>query len=317
MKVIASHNALGAVSVAWNQMAQGESPLDAVVAALTFVEDDPADLTVGFGGLPNADGVVELDAAVMDGRTHRGAGVAGLRDIRHAAQVARTVLQRTRRVLLVGQGARQFAIDHGFAVEDLLTERARQMWLYWRSRRLQHDDWVAPAPDDELELERWFARHFYRRRDHPTGTVHCSVQDARGDLACGASTSGHAFKIPGRVGDSPILGAGLYVDNELGACGGIGHGESNLQNLCSYACVESLRHGMAPVDAAMEAMRRVAQRTPAPWRDEQGRPDFELQLFVLSRQGEHAGAAMWSGKQMAVADERGARLEDCRCLYER
>ncbi|HEV2972828.1 MAG TPA: N(4)-(beta-N-acetylglucosaminyl)-L-asparaginase [Pirellulales bacterium] len=314
MKVIASHNGLRAAVRAYELLAAGSTPLDACVAAATLVEDDPEEMSVGYGGLPNEDGVVELDAAVMDGATHRGAGVAALRGIRHPTQVARLLMRQTDRALLVGEGALRFALANSFVEENLLTDKARRMWLHWRRTRPNSGDWLPPRPDEiELDVQTWFDKHFYG----PGGTVHFAAIDPRGDMACATSTSGHAFKLAGRVGDSPILGAGLYVDNAIGSCGSIGWGEANLQNLSSFAAVELMRSGVPPHEAGLEILRRVAAHTPSHRRDADGRPNFNVQLYLLTPDGRHAGAAMWGPKQIAVADEQGARLEPCAALYER
>ena len=310
MKIIASHNGLRAAERAYELLAAGRSPLDACVEAATLVEDDPDELSVGYGGLPNEDGVVELDAAVMDGPTHRGAGVAALRGIRHPTQVARLLMQQTERVLLVGEGALRFAIANGFVEEHLLTDKARRMWLHWRRTRAG-GDWLPPAADEiDLEVQAWFEKHFYRSQ----GTVHFAAIDGRGDMACATSTSGHAFKLAGRVGDSPILGAGLYVDNAVGACGSIGWGEANMQNLSSFAAVELMRGGLSPQEAGLAILRRVAEHAPAHKRDAEGRPNFNMQLYLLARDGRHAGVALRGPKQIAVADEHGSRLEPCATL---
>ena len=317
MLVIGSHNALAAVELAYRRLEGGATPLDAVVDAVTMVEDDPEELTVGYGGLPNEDGIVELDAAVMDGRTHRGGAVAGLRNIRHPTQVARLVMERTKRVLLVGEGALQFARANGFAEENLLTDKARKIWLHWKRSKSAWEDWTKP-PDAETEPEvlEWFARHYHGTSAHgKAGTVHIAASDAQGDMACATSTSGHAFKLAGRVGDSPILGAGLYVDNEIGSCGSIGHGEANLENLSSFSAVELMRGGKSPTEAGIEALRRVAAKSH-PWqRDEQGEPRFNLWLFILAKEGHFAGVTLRGPKQFAVADRQGARLETCAALY--
>lgn len=312
LKIIASHNGLAATREAFAALAAGATPLDACVLAATLVEDDPRDHSVGYGGLPNEDGVVELDAAIMDGATHRAAGVAALRGIRHPTQVARRLMHSTDRVLVVGEGARAFALAHGFAEENLLTDAARRIWLHWKRTVGERDDWLPPADADvEPEVREWFARHYHR----PTGTVHFAAQGASGDLACATSTSGHAFKVAGRVGDSPVVGAGLYVDNELGTCGSTGWGEANLQNLSSFLAVELMRSGLAPAEAGLEVLRRVERRTPDRLRNAAGQPNFNLQLYLLARDGSHAGVAMWGPKQLAVTDQSGTRLEDCAALY--
>jgi N4-(beta-N-acetylglucosaminyl)-L-asparaginase len=312
MIAIASSNGLAAGAKAVELMSRGMPPLDACVEGVTLVEDDPSELSVGYGGLPNEAGVVELDAAVMDGRTHRGAGVAALVNVRHPSRVARRLMEQTNRVLLVGEGALEFARANGFAEEDLLTERARRIWLYWKRARSAHDDWRS-APAEELPPadRAWFERHY----PDLGGTVHCSVLSAGGDLACVTSTSGHAFKLPGRVGDSPILGAGLYVDNDVGSCGSIGHGEANLENLSSFLAVELMRGGLSPEDAGLEVLRRVAKNAHPEQRDADGLPRMHLQLFLLRKDGAHAGVCLRGKHEYAVADSTDARLAPSRPLY--
>ncbi|MBC7856839.1 MAG: N(4)-(beta-N-acetylglucosaminyl)-L-asparaginase [Pirellulaceae bacterium] len=318
MKVIASHNGLAAAERAYQRLQAGLSPLDAVVDGVSLIEDDPEETTVGYGGIPNEDGVVELDAAVMDGKTHRGAGVAALQRVRHPSQVARLLMEQTNRVLLVGEGALKFARANGFAEENLLTEHARQVWLHWKRTRSQIDDWRAPLPESvDPKVKKWFEVHFRGPAGHgKIGTVHVSAIGPGGDLACCTSTSGHAFKMPGRVGDSPILGAGLYADNDVGSCGSIGHGEANLENVTSFAAIELMRGGLWPEQAGLELLRRIAAKTRPEQRDGEGRPKFNLWLYVLAKDGSYAGVTMHGPKQYAIADENGARLEQCVALYE-
>jgi N4-(beta-N-acetylglucosaminyl)-L-asparaginase len=320
MKCIASFNGLKAAGKAFEIVRDGGSPLDACVDGVTLIEDDPDELTVGFGGLPNEEGVVELDAAVMDGRSHRGGGVACLRGIRHPTKVARLVMQQTSRVLLSGEGALRFALANGFREENLLTDRARSMWLYWKRIRSSLDDWQVPQESEiDAEMKRWFEKHYFgdtgpegsQLANKLTGTVHCAALDGNGDLSCATSTSGHAFKIAGRVGDSPILGAGLYVDNEVGTCGSIGNGEANLENLSSFLAVELMRGGMSPEQAGLETLRRVLRKSRNSWLDDQGGPTFNLQLFLLNKDGRCAGVSMRPGKQFVVTDEQGTRLFEC------
>lgn len=319
MRVIASHNGTTATQRAFELLSQGTPLLDAIVSGVSLVEDDPEELSVGYGGLPNEDGVVELDAAVMDGPSHRGAAVAGLRDVRHPTRVAHLLMQQTKRVLLVGEGALRFALTNGFERENLLTDRARRMWLYWKRKRSIYEDWVPPSESDldAASLE-WFNTHYYGSHAHTkVGTVHVAGIDAKGDMACATSTSGHAFKMAGRVGDSPILGAGLYVDNAIGSCGSIGFGEANLENLSSFAVVERLRAGDAPVEAGLNVLRRVAEHAH-PWqRDAAGDPKFNLWLFVQAKDGRYAGVTMRGEKTFAVSDEKGTRLEPCVPLIPR
>ena len=310
MKSIASHNGLEATRRAYELLAQGADTLDAVVAGVTLVEDDPTETTVGYGGLPNEAGIVELDAAVMHGPTHRAGAVAALQNVRHPTQVARLVMQQTRRVLLVGEGALAFARANGFAEENLLTAEARLKWLTWKRQHAIDSDWLPPTPADEAaaKLKPDFER--------PTGTVHVSAINDAGEISCATSTSGHAFKLPGRVGDSPIVGAGLYVDNAIGSCGSIGWGEANLENLSSFATVELLRSGIKPVEAGLAILRRMAEHAHPYQRDADGRPTFNVRLFLLTKEGQHAGVTLWGPQQIAVTDEQGSRLEACVPLFE-
>jgi N4-(beta-N-acetylglucosaminyl)-L-asparaginase len=247
IKVISSANGLEATRLAYERIVAGADPLDAVIAAVNLVEDDPEDMTVGYGGLPNEDGVVELDAAVMHGPTHRAGAVAALQNIKNPSKVARLVMEQTDHVLLVGAGALQFARAQGFKEENLLTEKARKIWLYWKQNLSNKDDWIAPPPEDvDPEVLKFFKR--------PTGTIHCSAVNPAGDISCVTTTSGLAFKMPGRVGDSPIIGAGIYVDNAVGSCGSTGRGEANLANCSSAAAVELMRAGMSPREAGLELL---------------------------------------------------------------
>ena len=309
MKVIASHNGLAAVAHAYEQLAGGAAPLEAVLAAVQLVEDDPEELTVGYGGLPNAEGVVQLDAAVMDGRTGRGGAVAALENIRRVSEVARRVMDRTDRVLLVGEGALRFALSQGYQEENLLTDRARRTWEYWqRTLGSGRTDWQ-PCEGERIEddVRSYFESHYGRSG----GTVHIAAIDDDGNVACVTSTSGHAFKPPGRVGDSPILGAGLYAENGAGTCGSIGHGEANLRQLSSFLGVELMRNHAEPLAAGLEVLTRIAQKSPAEECDGTGRPRFHLQLFLMNAGGEHAGVAIRGEKKIAVADANGARHEPC------
>jgi N4-(beta-N-acetylglucosaminyl)-L-asparaginase len=322
VKVISSGNGAEATRKAYDMIMAGEDPVDAVVAGVAIVEDDPKDTSVGYGGLPNELGIVELDAAVMHGPTHRAGAVASLQQIRNPAQVALKVLQRTDHVLLVGQGALEFARTHGFPQENLLTDHSRRIWLRWKETLSEKDDWLPDPKEDETEVAAFFERNAVVTADgqrlrfrRPTGTIHCSGISANGDISCTTTTSGLAFKIPGRVGDSPIIGAGLYVDNEVGSCGSTGRGEANLQNLCSFAAVELMRNGASPEDAGMEILNRVAKTTEARLRDTEGRPDFGLNFYLLSKDGQHAGVTLWGPEKYSITDENGTRVEECRALY--
>ena len=219
-------------------------------------------------------------------------------------------MRRTDHVLLVGAGALEFAIAHGFVEENLLTDKARKIWLYWRESRDQGDDWIEP-PDELLDPE---VKKFFKR---PTGTIHCAAFDPNGNISCTTTTSGLAFKLAGRVGDSPIIGAGLYVDNAVGSCGSTGRGEANLQNLSSSTAVELMRSGKSPKEAGLEMARRIAANTVPRLRDKDGRPTYDLTFYLLGKNGDYAGVSLWGPSKFAITDEKGTRHEECVSLYQR
>jgi N4-(beta-N-acetylglucosaminyl)-L-asparaginase len=284
---------------------EGYDPLDAAIVGVSIVEADPTDHSVGYGGMPNEDGVVELDAAVMHGPTHGGGAVASIRNILHPAAVARLVMKRSKHCLIVGEGALRFAKAHGFPEMDMLTEEARKGWLAWKERNTQ--DWLPPKPGEEdpkvLEL----------LKKRITGTIHISALDTHGNLGCVTTTSGLAFKIPGRVGDSPILGAGLYLDNTVGSCGSVGLGELNLLNCASYLIIEDVRRGKSMKDAVVMAGKRIAETCTRDrrWRTAEGKLNSGVSFFGLTKDGKVAGASVGRHIQIAVHDGDRARLLDC------
>lgn len=323
---ISSANGREATARAMELLRAGKDTLDAVIAGVNIVENDPNDNTVGYGGLPNEDGVVELDSCVMHGPTGRGAGVAALRNIKNPSLVAQKVMERSDHVLIVGEGALRFARAHGFKEEDLLTDASREEWLRWKETLSTEDDWLPPhgiedrgigmneirEPDDMRRVRMW-----ERELARPTGTINCLAVNVAGDISGVTTTSGLAFKIPGRVGDSPILGAGLYVDNAVGAAGSTGRGEANLLSLASFLIVERMRMGDAPTDACLFACRRIVEQTKMKrLLDEQGRLKFNVNFYALNKLGEHGAASVWPGKQYAVNTGEGdSRLLDCASLY--
>ena len=312
--VISSANGLNATALAMKKIQDGADALDAVVAGVNLVEDDPNDHSVGLGGLPNEDGVVELDSCVMHGPTCRGGGVAALRNIKNPSKVAKVVMERTDHVLLVGEGALRFAKAHGFQEEDLLTDDARKIWLEWKENLSTKDDWLPPNDINSRgigeALKTW---------TRTTGTINCDAIDLKGNISGCTTTSGLAFKIPGRVGDSPIIGAGLYVDNTVGAAGSTGRGEANLLSLTSFLIVEFMRQGKSPEEACLQACQRIVDQTKMKrLLDDNGRPDFDVKFYALNRKGEYAGAAIWSGGKFAVnTGEPESRLVDMAYLYKR
>jgi N4-(beta-N-acetylglucosaminyl)-L-asparaginase len=311
--IVASGNGLRSVEKAMELVKQGHDPLDAAIEGVAIVEADPTDHSVGLGGLPNEDGVVELDAAVMHGPTHGGGSVASIRNIIHPAAVARLVMKRTRHCLLVGDGALRFARAHGFPEVNLLTDEARQVWLHWKETHDPSDDWL-PPPKDQVAS---FIQPYMDKR--VTGTIHCSVLDTHGNLGCTTTTSGLSWKIPGRVGDSPILGAGLYLDNEVGSAGSTGVGEANLLNLSSYLVVEGMRRGLGPKDAVMDACKRIAMtsvRDPKRRRHD-GRTTFNVSFYAVSKDGKFFGGCIYLGGKMAVHDGDTARVVALEPLLEK
>ena len=304
---ISSANGVEAVAKARQQMLDGIRPVDAAVAGVNLVELDPDDMSVGFGGLPNEDGVVELDASVMDGPTHNAGAVAALQGIKTPSRVALKVMRRTDHCLLVGKGAQRFAVAHGFALENLLTEKARRRWLHWKESLSSSDDWFEPAKDEPEEDGK-----------RPPGTIHLSARSASGDLGACTTTSGLAYKIPGRVGDSPLGGDGMYCDNEVGSAGSTGRGEAVILSCGSFAVVERMRVGRTPEQACLDILERIAsQARRAGLADDQGRPKFNVNFYAVAKDGRYAGAALWSGARFAVADENGARREDSAFLFQR
>ena len=312
--VISSANGLAASAKAMQMIQSGADALDAVIAGVNIVEDDPNDQSVGYGGLPNEDGVVELDASVMHGPTGRGGAVAAMQNIKNPSKVAKLVMERSDHVLLVGPGALRFAKAHGFKEEDLLTDASREAWLKWKENLSNKDDWLPPhnieTRDISMNTDVSFRHH---------GTINCDAVDLRGGISGCTTTSGMAFKIAGRVGDSPILGAGLYVDNEIGAAGSTGRGEANLLACSSVLIVEAMGQGKSPEEACLMACKRIAAQTRMKrLLDNEGRPKFDVNFYAITKRGQFGGASIWSGAQFAInTGEKESRLQPCAYLFKR
>jgi len=324
---VSSSNGLRAVELAVRRMQEGADPLDAAIAGVNLVEDDPADMTVGYGGVPNEEGVVQLDAAVMHGPTARAGAVAALEGVKNPTRVAKLVMETTDHVLLVGPGARHFATINGFGNENLLTEKARKVWLFWKQNLSDKDKWLEPDPERYPPEVKEFIQEFgwdEFRKPQRGGTIHLSAVDGRGDLAGCTSTSGLFFKMPGRAGDSPIIGAGCFTDNDVGSAGSTGRGEANILVGGGHLIVELMRQGKHPREACLMTLERIARTTrekrllAAP-----GRPNFDISFYAVSKAGQYGSGVMYAftstGKrrQFAVADASGARKEDCAFLFER
>jgi N4-(beta-N-acetylglucosaminyl)-L-asparaginase len=341
--VISSANGMAACAKAMEVIKAGGDTLDAVVAGVNIVEEDPNDTSVGYGGLPNEQGVVELDASVMHGPTRRAGAVSSIRNIKCPSKVAKLVLEQTDHVMLTGQGALDWAKLMGFKEDNLLTERARLAWVAWKQSLRDSDgnnNWTdgldAPSkpaspkaaarlkelfPEFDDEMIAW-AIHVAKYP--PTGTINCLALNTKGEMSGTTTTSGLAWKIPGRVGDSPIIGAGLYVDQEVGAAGSTGRGEENIRVAGAHTIVENMRHGMSPKDACLDCLKRIVRNYNS---DLAKLSRFDINFYALRKDGVYAGAALWSGRprpgggftspRFAVNDGGASRHEDCVYLMER
>jgi len=310
------------VEEAYQRIVKGEDVLDSLIAGVNIVELDPDEMYVGYGGLPNAEGVVQLDSCCMHGPLKRAGGVACLEGVRTPSRVAKAVLDHPDHHLLVGAGAQAFARQMGFTIEaDLNTEKSRARWLEWK-RRLDPGHWLDPAKrsDAAEAARRTMVADGLLGSSHRWGTINCDGVGPKGEVCGVTTTSGLSFKIPGRVGDSPILGAGLWVDDAVGAAGSTGRGEANLYNLSSHFIVEEMRRGRSPKDAAMEALRRVKANTVEKrLLDARGNPNFQLIFYAVNKKGEYAGVSMYAreGQQperFAVCSEKGPELIACEPL---
>lgn len=331
--VIASANGIRGVKKAYDMIVAGGDTLDAIIAGVNIQELDPEDMSVGLGGLPNEEGVVQLDASCMHGPTKRAGAVACLEGIATPSLVAKAVMDYTDHILLVGDDAKRFALKMGFKEQDLLTEKSRAEWLRWKTRLNGSDAWLesqaparraSPGPQPpsgarrrtpqsagakELEYDEYGVAHTW-------GTINMNAVDANGDLSSVTTTSGISWKIPGRVGDSPIIGAGQYCDNTVGAAGSTGRGESNIKVCGAFLAVEFMRQGMTPEQAIIKVMERVLAMTEQRLLDDRGRPYFDLQFYALAKDGRFAAATAYEGSKFAVCDAQGARLVDCAYLFK-
>jgi len=306
------------VETAFAAMTAGTDVLEALIAGVNIVELDPLDDSVGFGGLPNADGVVQLDACCMHGPLKRAGGVASIEGVRTPSKVAHAVMQHTDHHLIVGRDAQTFARQMGFAVEsDLNTDSSRSKWLEWR-RRVDPEHYLDPARRAQASLEAALSmvRDGLVDAEHLYGTINCNGVNAKGEVCGVTTTSGLAWKIPGRVGDSPILGAGLYLDGAAGAAGSTGRGEANLYNLSSFLIVERMAAGRNPLDAGMEALHRIRDNTIEPrLLNARGTPRFNVSFYIVNARGEFAGVSLYANKY-AVCTEGGPEVRDTTPLFE-
>ncbi len=348
--IISAHNGFNYLDDAFAFLKSGGDTLDAALRVVKGPEDDPNDDTVGLGGLPNEEGVVELDACCMHGPTRRAGSVGGVRNIKNVSLVSKAVMEHTGHVMLVGEGAERFAVAVGFPRENLLTERSRKVWLLWKEYH-STDDWWGPgladpnwkppssslqttppatAPQSEPQSELWEER--IRRLEEqaarlgiepefrmaavrrvlfpPTGTIHCSALNDKGEISGCTTTSGLAYKLPGRCGDSPIIGAGSYTDQDVGSAGATGSGEENIKVAGAHTIVENMRRGMSPLEAGMDALRRIARN----YNNDMSKLKFvDMTYYILRKDGAYAGVSLWEGystRPHKIAVHDGARRSE-------
>ena len=307
------------VQKAFSMITQGEDVLDSVIAGVNIVELDPLDDSVGYGGLPNAEGVVQLDSSCMHGPKKQAGAVASIEGVRTPSLVAKAVSEQTDHHLIVGKGAQDFARGMGFKIEDdLNTPHSRELWLKWK-RQIDPSHYLDPKK--RAEAGRRAALDMLAqgllREENFHGTINCDGINSKGEICGVTTTSGLSWKIPGRVGDSPILGAGLYVDGSVGAAGSTGRGEANLFGLCSFLIVEEMRRGAHPKDAGMEALKRIKANTVEKrLLNSKGTPNFYVNFYILNARGEYAGVTMYAGSnaKFAICSESGPQTLSCEGL---
>ena len=343
--IICAANGYNYLDRGYAVLTSGGDTLDAVMQVITGPEDDPNDDSVGLGGLPNEECVVELDACCMHGPTRMAGSVAGVHDIKNVSLLAKTVMEHTGHVMLVGEGASKFGLLMGFPKQNLLTERSRKTWQLWRET-MSNDDWWGPGlaspnfkfPDiagDTTELDPLIEKMeklaakigiepefrmaaIERVLKPPTGTINCSSINEKGEMSSATTTSGLAWKIPGRAGDSPIIGAGCYCDQDVGAAGATGNGEENIKIAGGHTIVENMRHGMSPEEAGLDALRRIVRNYNGDMRKLQY---VDMSYYILRNDGVYAGVSLWAGsaehpRRFAVDDEKGKRYEKATPLFQ-
>ncbi len=319
--IICANNGYAYVEAAYAFLKGGGDTLDAAVRVVMGPENDPNDDSVGLGGLPNEEGVVELDACCMHGPTRRAGSVGGVRNIKNVSLAAKAVMEHTGHVMLVGEGAERFAVAMGLPRENLLTERSRKIWLLWKQFNSDRDwwgpgiadpHWHPPGPDTspqsnnldnrvrelqqraaDLGIEPEFQLAAARRVLYPpSGTIHCSALNEKGEISGITTTSGLAFKLPGRCGDSPIIGAGCYTDQDVGSAGATGAGEENIKIAGAHTIVENMRRGMSPQEAGIDALKRIVRNYNG---DMTKLRYMDMTYYALRKDGAYAGVCLWEG----------------------
>jgi len=319
--LISAFNGYEYIEDGFTMLRGGADTLDAAMRVVRGPEDDPVDDSVGLGGLPNEEGVVELDSCCMHGPTRRAGSVGGVRNIKNVSLVAKAVMEHTGHVMLVGEGAERFAVAQGFPRENLLTEHSRKLWLLYKET---HSDWWGPGLADpnwkkrlhgSMKTDEWQMRIEHMQEvasdigiapeDQmaairkviypPTGTIHCSALNEKGEMSGVTTTSGLAWKLPGRCGDSPVIGAGCYTDQEVGSAGATGSGEENIKVAGAHTIIENMRHGMTPLEAGMDALKRIVRN----YNGDMERLKFmDMTYYVLRKDGAYAGVSLWEGYEV-------------------
>jgi N4-(beta-N-acetylglucosaminyl)-L-asparaginase len=341
--IVCAGNGYDYLDRAYEHLKSGGDTLDAAIQVVKGPEDDPNDDSVGLGGLPNEEGVVELDASCMHGPTRRAGSAGGVRNIRTMAELAREVMNHSGHVMLVGEGAERFAVARGMKRENLLTDETRKVWLLWKEA---HSDWWGPgvsspnwrdrfknrSVDERLELHERLQRlaedlgidpavraaAIHKVVYPPTGTIHCSALAANGDMSGCTTTSGLAWKLPGRLGDSPIIGAGCYTDQDVGSAGATGSGEENIRVAGAHTIIENMRHGMSPLEAGMDALKRIVRN----YNGDMNRLQYvDMTYYILRKDGAYAGVSLWTGYEPGRPHTIGVhdgtrRLEKTVSLFE-
>ena len=343
--IICAHNGYNYLDRGYAVLTSGGDTLDVVMQVITGPEDDPNDTSVGLGGLPNEDGVVELDACCMHGPTRMAGSVAGVRDIKNVSLLSKAVMEHTGHIMLVGEGAQKFGFDMGFPRENLLTDRSRRIWLLWKET-MSDKDWWGPgldSPNYKLPDENSNRSSLQDQRmgrletlaanlgiepefraaaiDHvlhpPHGTINCSALNEKGEISSATTTSGLAWKLAGRAGDSPIIGAGCYCDQDVGSAGATGNGEENIRVCGAHTIVENMRRGMSPQGAGMDALKRIVRNFNGDMRKLQY---VDMEYYILRNDGAYACVSMWSGsperpRRFCVHDGT-KRYENAVALYQ-
>jgi N4-(beta-N-acetylglucosaminyl)-L-asparaginase len=345
--IVCANNGFNYLDDAFAFLKAGGDTLDAALRVVKGPEDDPSDDSVGLGGLPNEEGVVELDACCMHGPTRRAGSVGGVRNIKNVSLVSKAVMHHTGHVMLVGEGAERFAIAMGFPRENLLTEHSRKIWLLWKEFHSTDDwwgpgladpHWQAPASNEKPQSKLWQQRveNLQARAANlgiepkhqlaavrkvlfpPTGTIHCSALNDKGEMSGCTTTSGLAFKLPGRCGDSPIIGAGCYTDQDVGSAGATGSGEENIKVAGAHTIVENMRHGMSPQEAGMDTLKRIVRN----YNSDMNKLRFmDMTYYILRKDGAYAGVSLWEGyskghpHKIAIHDGN-RRAEICVSLFK-